>query len=535
MLDEFDYVIVGAGSAGCVLANRLSADPDVTVALVEAGGPDRHPFIHMPRGVAKLVKMPSLIWLYLTEPELRTGMKPDYWLRGKVLGGSSSVNGMVWVRGQPADFDDLARLTSDDWSWQHIGRAYAEIEHHELGPAPSRGGAGPLRISLSRETNALTDAIAAAGAGLGWPIKEDVNQPDEGEGIGLLPRTIFRGKRQSAAVAFLRPIMHHKNLTIITDAIVDKVAFSGKRAIGLELLIGGQRRILKVRREAILSAGAVASPGILERSGIGDPDLLQALGIPVIHANPSVGENMSEHRALRMQWRLRKPLSFNPNFRGWRLVRSVVRYYLTGAGPMSGAAMDMRAAFSSRSGHNRPDAQAQLGLYSWDLAVQDGSLESAPGFCAVVNPLHPASQGSVHISTADPRALPTVLTNYFNDEADRAVMVGAFRRLRELAAQPPLRQLIEAETAPGPAVQTEEEVLSAVGKDGVAGMHTVGTCRMGHDASSVVDPATRVRGVTGLRVVDASIMPVIPAGNTNAPTMALAWRAAELIRQGRDA
>lgn len=531
MKAEFDYVIVGAGSAGCVLANRLSADPSVSVALIEAGGKDRHPYIHMPRGVAKLVRMPSLIWLYLTEPETRTGMKPDFWLRGKVLGGSSSVNGMVWVRGQPADFDDLAQMTSDDWSWKHIAAAYAALECHELGAGPSRGGSGPLRISLSGEHNALTDAIAAAGERMGWPAKADINEPDDGEGVGPMPRTIHRGKRQSAAVAFLRPIRRRKNLTVITHAIADKVVFEGKEAVGVELLVKGDRRIVKARRDVILSAGAVASPGILERSGIGDPDLLGSLGIPIVHANPSVGENMSEHRALRMQWKLRQPLSLNPQFTGWRLLFAVARYYLTGKGPMSGAAMDMRAGFRSRKALNRPDSQAQFGLYSWDLAAQNGSLERTHGFSAIVNPLRPASRGSVHIRAADPFAPPMIRTNYFADEEDRAAMIAAAQLLRELADQEPLRQLIEAETAPGPDVQSEEAILAAVARDGITGLHTVGSCRMGNDPASVVDPEARVRGVKGLRVVDASIMPVIPSGNTNAPTMAIAWRAAEIIQR----
>ena len=528
---DFDYVIVGAGSAGCVLANRLSADPSVSVALVEAGGKDRHPLIHMPRGVAKLVKMPSLVWLYLTEPELRTGMKPDYWLRGKVLGGSSSVNGMVWVRGQPADFDDLAQATSDDWSWRHIGRAYTEIERHELGAAPTRGGSGPLRISLARKGDALADAVAAAGQRMGWPIKADINEPDDGEGVGPMPRTIHRGKRQSAAVAFLRPISRRNNLTIITHAIADKVVFEGNRAVGVDLLVKGEPRRIRAGRDVILCAGAVASPGILERSGIGDPDLLGSLGIPVVQANPSVGENMSEHRALRMQWRLRRPLSLNPQFSGWRVIRAVIQYYLTGKGPMSGAAMDMRAAFCSRRGLNRPDSQAQIGLYSWNIAAQDGSLERSHGFCAVVNPLHPASRGSVHIHTADPLAPPTIRTNYFANANDRAIMVAATRLMRDLAGQEPLSQLIETESAPGPEVQSDEAILEAVGKNGITGLHTVGSCRMGSDPASVVDPETRVRGVKGLRVVDASIMPVIPSGNTNAPTMALAWRAADIIQR----
>jgi choline dehydrogenase len=534
-MTQFDYIIVGAGSAGCVLANRLSADPAVTVALIEAGGSDRHPYVAMPRGVARLLKMPSHMWFYLTQPEPQTAMRPDYWLRGKVLGGSSSVNGMVWVRGQPADFDALATATSDDWSWRHISRAYEEIEQHELGAAPSRGGDGPLRISVPSFRNALTEAILQAGAHMGWPVKADVNAPDAGDGIGPMPCTIWRGKRQSAALAFLRPAMHRPNLAIITHAVVDHVRFDGKRATGVVMMQNGARREIGARRELILCAGAVASPGILERSGIGDPARLAALGIAQVQASPAVGEHVSEHRALRMQWRLKQPLSLNASYGGWRLLRSVLQYYLTGRGPMSHAAIDMRAAFRSRPGLDRPDAQAQIGLYSWDLAGGGGRLEHAHGFCAVVNPLRPASLGSIHIAARDPNVPPVIETHYGSAGADTAITVAAARMLRDFAGQEPLCRLIAAETAPGPAAQSDQAILAALHSLGVAGMHTVGSCRMGKDAHSVVDPELRVRGVDGLRVMDASVMPVIPAGNTNAPTLAMAWRAAEIIRREQSA
>jgi choline dehydrogenase len=531
---HFDYIIVGGGSAGCVLANRLSEDPKVTVALLEAGPGDAHPYVHMPRGVGKLMAMPSHMYHYRTQPEAGNGQTPDMWLRGKVLGGSSSVNGMVWVRGQPGDWDDMAAAAGDDWSWQHIARAYETIEHHQLGPGPARGGGGPLRISLPTWKTELTEAINQAGAAMGWPIKEDVNAPDDGEGVGYMPRTIWKGKRQSAAVAFLDPVRSRANLTVITGAVTDHIAFDGKRAVGVEYIRNGERRQVQARREVLLCAGAIASPGVLERSGIGNPDVLEPLGIPLIHASPQVGENASEHRAMRMQWRIRKPLSYNRDYEGLKLYWNVIRYYLTGEGPMSVAAIDMRAAFRSSPERNRADIQSQFGLFSWDMSGKAGGsgLEREHGFCAVFSPITPASTGSIHIASRDPGQFPVITANYGTAAQDRAVTVAATRILRRFAQQEPLASLIERETLPGPQAQSDDEILACLDRFGSAGMHTVGSCRMGRDAASVVDPELRVRGVEGLRVMDASVMPAIPAGNTNGPVMAMAWRAAEVIRRG---
>jgi choline dehydrogenase-like flavoprotein len=529
---EFDYVIVGAGSAGCVLANRLSADPAVSVALVEFGGRDRHPYIHMPKGIGKMMGMPSLMWHYMTRPGPHNGAN-DIWVRGKVLGGSSSVNGMVWVKGQPADYEDLAAIAGEQWGWDSFARAFEEIESHELGPAPSRGGSGPLKVTLPTFRNALTEAMAEAGGKVGWPVKDDVNEPDDGEGIGLMPRSIWRGRRQSAAVAFLDPVRRRGNLTIITGARADTLLLDGKRVVGVRVLQNGEPREIRARREVILSAGAIASPGILERSGIGDPAVLEELGIPLAHALPAVGNNVTEHRAIRMQWRLKRPLSLNREFSGPKLVYNVLRYYLTHDGPMAGAAIDMRAAFRSRPERNRADIQAQIGLYSWDLAAGDGSLETEHGFCAVAYPMVPASLGSIHITTRDPAALPDIDVQYGAVDDDRHRTVLTARLLREWAETEPLASLIECETAPGPEAVSDEAILAALDRYGTAGLHTVGSCRVGQDAASVVDPQLRLRGMEGLRVIDASVFPAIPSGNTNAPVIALAWLASEMILDGK--
>lgn len=529
----FDYVIVGGGSAGCVLASRLSEDPAVSVCLIEAGRRDSHPFVHMPKGMAKLLQDPGHMYFYATQPEAHNDMQPDYWVRGKVLVGSSSVNGMVYVKGQPADFDGIAALAGDDWSWEHISRAYEEMESHSLGAGEGRGSTGPLHVTVPRERSVLTEAIAKAGEANGWPVKEDVHQPDDGEGIGYVPRTIARGRRQSAAVAFLHPAMRRPNLTVLTDSVVDRVCFEGKRATGVEFLHKGSRQQVHARREVILCASCVASPGILERSGIGDPVLLERLGISLVHANPAVGEGVSEHRGMYMQWRLNRPVSQNLDYRGLRLVRSVLRYYLTRTGAMASAAMEMRASFRSRPGANRPDAQALFGLHSWELTSAMGKLpEKAHGFSALIYPLRPQSQGSIHITTRDPNAPPVIVARYGSHEEDRAIIVSAVRQMRRFAGQEPLANLIETEVQPGAQAESDAEILGYLDRHGMACLHSVGSCRMGRDPETVVDPQLRVRGVAGLRVMDTSVMPVIPAGNTNAPTMAMAWRAAEVIKKG---
>jgi len=307
--------------------------------------------------------------------------------------------------------------------------------------------------------------------------------------------------------------------------------FDGTRAMGIEVLDqSGTRSEIAARREVILCGGAMASPGILERSGIGDPALLARLGIPLVHANSAVGESVSEHRSIRMQWKLnRDALSFNRDYQGWRLPLSVLRYYLTHDGPMSSAAIEMRLAFRSRPDVARADIQTQIGLYSWDMASPGGGLEQTPGFCAVAYAIRPSSRGSIHIGSRDPLAPPITKANFYATNEDRAVVLSAARQLREWAAQEPLAALIEAETAPGSQAQSDEAIFDTIDQYGAAGMHTVGSCRMGRDEASVVDPEMRVRGVSGLRVMDTSVMPFVPAGNTQAPAMAMAWRAAEVI------
>jgi choline dehydrogenase-like flavoprotein len=529
----FDYVIVGGGAAGCVLAYRLSACPDISVCLIEAGPRDSHPFIAMPKGLAKLLVDRRHIWAHPSEPDACTGGRSEVWIRGRVLGGSSSTNGMVYVRGQPADFEAIAELSSDDWNWTHIGAAYKALENHELGADETRGDCGPLKVTMPTLRDLLSESQLRAGEAMGWPRKADVNTPDNEEGIGYTPRTIASGRRQSAAVAFLRPAEKRANLTVLTECTVDRVVFTGNRASGVEFLRAGQREQVEATGEVIVCGGALASPGILERSGIGDARRLEALGIPVIHDNPEVGEGLIEHRGLFIQWKLNRDISQNKQFTGWRLLSSTLQYYLLRRGPMAAAAYEIGGWFRTRPGLNRPDAQMLVAPFSFDFAKRRRDVERFPGMHVAVYSLRPTSRGRIHIATRDPDVAASLQPNYRATEQDRQSMIGAVRRVREYARQQPLADLIVEETMPGPQYESDAQILEAYDRFGTCAYHAVGSCRMGKDPASVVDPAMRVRGVDALRVMDTSIMPVLPAGNTQGPTMAMAWRAADLILADR--
>ena len=401
-MDRFDYIIVGGGAAGCVLAYRLSADPEIRVCLIEAGSRDTSPFIAMPKGLSKVMANRKHVWTYVSEPVACTGDRSEAWLRGRVLGGSSAINGMVYVRGMPADFDAIAEVSSDDWGWPHIASAYKALENHELGRDDTRGDRGPLRISMPRLRNALSEAQLRAGQAMGWKYKEDVNSPDDDESIGFVPCTIAGGQRQSAATAFLRPAEGRKNLTVMTDCTVDRVTFDGKRAVGVEYLRNGQSCSAKATREVLICGGAMASPAILERSGIGDAGRLAHLDIPIVHHNPRVGENLIEHRGLLMQWKLKRDISQNRNFRGWGLLRSVTQYVIARRGPMAAAAYEIGGWVRTRPELNRPDAQMLIAPFSFDFGNRQREVERFAGMHVAVYSLRPKSGGAIHICTSYP-------------------------------------------------------------------------------------------------------------------------------------
>ncbi|MBB5462111.1 GMC family oxidoreductase [Paraburkholderia sp. Cpub6] len=536
---EFDYVIVGAGTAGCVLANRLTEDPDIHVLLLEAGGKDDYHWIHVPVGYLYCIGNPRTDWLYKTQAEPGLNGRTLSYPRGRVLGGSSSINGMIYMRGQREDYDEWARVTNDGtWSWNAVLPVFRRSEDHHGGANEAHGAGGPWRVEKQRLKWKILEEFAQAAQQTGIPATDDFNRGDN-TGVGYFDVNQKRGIRWNASKAFLRPALKRENLTVITGAHTQRVVFDGRRCTGVEYRGGEVDYLAKARCEVILSAGAVNSPQLLELSGVGNGARLQNLGIEVVQDLRGVGENLQDHLQLRMAYQVQGVRTLNTmSAHWWGKLMIGVRYALFQSGPMSMSPSQLGAFAKSDADDrslSRPDLEYHVQPLSLDRFGEP--LHRFNAFTASVCQLRPTSRGSIHIASADACAPPLIAPNYLSTDYDRRVAANALRLTRRIVAAPALARYQPREILPGLQYQSEEELQQAAGAVGTTIFHPVGTCRMGttDDPAAVVDNRLRVIGVEGLRVVDASVMPNITSGNTNSPTLMIAERASDMIREDRRA
>jgi len=528
-MHTYDYIVVGAGSAGAVVANRLSANPANRVLLLEAG-PSGSPWTHIPVGYARMIANPAVNWLYASEPEAATGGRRLPVPRGRMLGGSSSLNGLAFVRGQAQDFDTWAQMGNPGWSYADVLPFFKRMERYEGGGDDRfRGRDGPLRVTNPRVCEPLQAALIAAAGEVGIPHNPDYNGATQ-DGIAMSQATIASGRRMSTAACYLAPARRRPNLRIETGALAEALLLEGTRCVGIRYAVGGAVREARAGREVVVSAGSINAPQLLELSGIGQPDRLRDLGIEVRQALAGVGENLRDHYAPRTRWAVGAPgHTYNDTGRGIGLARQALRFALTREGMLAMVGAPMRAFLRSREGLEAPDL-----LLGWvPMLMEPGPkgprLSRQSGMTCYAHPMRPESRGHIHITAADPRRPPAIRFNFLSSPVDAALTVRAVRLARRIMTAPAMARLQVTEVAPGEACAGDDEILDWVRRTAETTYHPVGTCRMGADPMAVVDARLRVHGIAGLRVADASVMPTLTSGNTNAPSMMIGEKAAEMI------
>jgi choline dehydrogenase len=531
--DSFDYIVVGAGSAGCVLANRLTASGQHRVLLLEAGGHDRHLWIHIPLGYGKLFADARVNWLYKSEPEPELHNRQIIQPRGKVLGGSSSINGLLYLRGQPADYDHWRQLGNTGWSFEDVLPYFRRSEDQERGEDALHGVGGPLAVSNVCEPHPLCEAFIESAQQAGFPRNDDFNGPTQ-EGAGYFQLTAKNGRRWSTAVGYLKEARRRLNLKIETNALASRILFEGRCATGIEYRQGDTTRTAYARREVILAGGAFNSPQLLQLSGVGPAQLLRSHGINVVADMPGVGADLQDHLQVRMQYRCTEPITMNDVINSFRhRMLAGARYAMFRKGLLAIGAGYAGGFFRTSPQVATPDMQVHFIIFSADTA--GAALHPFPGFIASICQLRPESRGFVRIKSADPGEAPAIQPRYLTSQLDRDTVIASLKMLRRIMGQPAIRRYVAEERAPGPLVQTDTELLDFARSAGTTVFHPTSTCRMGPDETAVVDERLRVRGIGNLRVVDASIMPTVVSGNTNAPVVMIAEKGADMILEDASA